>query len=36
MFVYIFILILLLPLAIISSVVECLFSPDQLTEVGIQ
>jgi len=36
MFAYILILILLLPVAFLSSTLENLFSPDELTEMGIR
>lgn len=36
MFAYAFILMLVLPVAFLSSTVESLFSPDELTEMGIR
>jgi hypothetical protein len=36
MFTYAFILILLLPVAFLCSTIEGLFSPDELTEMGIR
>lgn len=36
MFTYALILILVLPVAFLSSTVESLFSPDELTEMGIR
>jgi hypothetical protein len=35
MFAYAVILILVVPVAFLSSTIECLFSPDELTEMGI-
>ena len=36
MFAYALILILVLPIAFLSSTIESLFSPDELTEMGIR